>query len=210
MQPSAEEKRLFVLRTHASHAFSTVIGICKHVWDKPIPASDPLYHPLMIAMYTAYGRPFTNCWGFGKLPDDTIPAQFKDLHEELLSHRDKIYAHADKDMQNDDYGPPNELRVTVNADGRCRLWTQPVQPSHRQVKDVLSLAQQMHTKMEYWTDKFVEKYMQKMTVAPGDYLVNTESDTELLTRRDAEQTNRERLRVSRAASLCGTPEAPHS
>jgi hypothetical protein len=68
----------------------------------------------------------------------------------------------------------------------------------------------MHKKMEYWTGKFINKYMQKMEVAPGDYLVDTESETQLLARRDAEQANRERLRVSRAASLCGTPEAPHS
>ena len=210
-QASVDEKKLFVLRTHASHAFSTVAGICEQILNKPIPVNDPLYHPLMIAMYTAYGRPFTNCWGFGKLPaEDAVPDEFKELHEDLMTHRDKIYAHADKNLLHEDYGPPNELRVTVNADGRCRLWTQPVQPSQLQVKDILKLVRQMHKKMEYWTGKFINKYMQKMEVAPGDYLVDTESETQLLARRDAEQANRERLRVSRAASLCGTPEAPHS
>lgn len=209
MQPSSDEKKLFVLQIHASHAFSTVAGICEQILNKPIPASDPLYHPLMIAIYTSYGRPFTNCWGFGKLPEDTVPSEFKDLHADLMTHRDKIYAHTDKDMVHEDYGPANELRVTVNADGCCRLWTQPVQGSHRQVEDVLKLVHQMHQKMEYWTDKFVKKYMQKMEVEPEDYLVDTNSETELLAKRDAEQANRERLRVSRAASLCGTPEAPH-
>ena len=34
MKPSVEEKKLFVLRSHASHAFSTVVGICKQVLDK--------------------------------------------------------------------------------------------------------------------------------------------------------------------------------
>jgi hypothetical protein len=209
MQAPIDEKKLFVLRYHASHAFSTVAKICKEILDKEIPASDPLYHPLMIAIYSSYGLPFTNCWGFGKLPADTVPAEFQKLHEELMTHRDKMYAHADKGMVNDDYGPANELRVTVSANGRCRLWTQPVQPSPQRVTHILKLAQKMHAKMGYWTDKFIKKYMQKIEVEPGDYLVDTENPTQLLAKRDAEQANRERLRVSRAASLYGTPEAPH-
>lgn len=209
MQPSRDEKKLFVLRTHASSAFSTVADICEQILDKPIFASNPLYHPLMIAIYTTYGRPFTKCWGFGKLPEDVIPDEFRDLHRDLITHRDKMYAHADKDMVHEDYGPANELRVTVSPDGRCQLWTQPIQPSHRQIKEIFNLVRQLHQKMEYWTDKFVKKHMQKIEVAPGDYLVDTESEIELLRGRDAEQANRERRRVSRAASLCGTPEAPH-
>lgn len=67
----------------------------------------------------------------------------------------------------------------------------------------------MHEKMEYWKDKFVKKYMQKIDVEPGDYLFDTDSETQLLAKRDAEQANRERLQVSRVVSLYGTPEAPH-
>lgn len=210
MQVPIDEKKLFALRSHASYAFSTVAKICKEILDKPIPANDPLYHPLMIAIYTSYGRPFTNCWGFGKLPVDAVPDKFQGLHEELMTHRDKMYAHADKDMVHPDYGPANELRVTVNANGRCQIWSQPIQPSHLQVKNILTLSKKMHEKMEYWKDKFVKKYMQKIELEPGDYIFDTDSETQLLAKRDAEQANRERLQVSRAASLYGTPKAPHS
>jgi hypothetical protein len=210
MHATSEEKRLFVLRNHALIAFNSVIEICEQVIDKPIPPSDPLYHPLMIALYIAYGRPFTKCWGYGKLPEDSIPTKFRKLHDVLISHRNKIYAHADKDMTHEDYGPANELRVTVGRDGQCRCWTQPVQPTPLRVKDILTLAREMHRKMEYWTDRFVNQHMMKMDVEPGDYLVNTESETDLLTRRDAEQVKRERLRGRRAVSRYGTPEAPQA
>jgi len=209
MQVPIDEKKLFALRCHASYAFTTVADICKEILDRPIPANDPLYHPLMIAMYTSYGRPFTNCRGFGKLPVDAVPVEFQGLHEELMTHRDKMYAHADKNMVHVDYGPANELRVIVNTTGRCQIWSQPIQPSRLQVENILKLARKMHEKMEYWKDNFVKKYMQKIDVDPGDYLFDTDSETQLLAKRDAEQANREHLQVSRAASLYGTPEAPH-
>ncbi len=126
-----------------------------------------------------------------------------------MTHRDKMYAHADKDMVHADYGPVNDIRVTVNTTGRCQIWSQPIQPSRLQVENILKLARKMHEKMEYWKDKFVKKYMQKIDVEPGDYLFDTDSETQLLAKRDAEQANRERLQVSPAASLYGTPEAPH-
>jgi hypothetical protein len=209
MQPTINEKKIFVLRIHASYAFSTVADICEQILNKPIPAKDPLYHPLMVAIYTTYGRPFTKSWGFGKLPNDFIPDEFKVLHSELITQRDKLYAHVDKDMDHIDYGPANELRVTVGSDSRCQLWTQPFQPSHQQVKDIFRLVSQLHQKMKYWTDEFVEKYMHEMEVSPGDYLVNTESETELLQKRDTGQANRERIHVNHVASLYGTPKAPH-
>jgi hypothetical protein len=210
MQASIEEKKLFALRCHASYAFSTVAEICQEILDKPIPANDPLYHPMIIAIYTSYGRPFTNCWGFGKLPVDIVPDEFHVLHEELMTHRDKMYAHADKDMVHNDYGPVNELRVTINANGRCRVWSQPIQPSHVQVGNILKLSRRMNENMEYWKNKFVKKYMHKIEVEPGDYIIDTDSETQLLAKRNSEQSNQERLQISRAASLYGTPEAPHS
>lgn len=209
MQPSRDEKKTFVLQVHASYAFSTVIDICEQILNKPIPASDSLYHPLVIAIYTAYGRPFTKCRGIGKMSEDVIPDEFKELHGDLITHRDKLYAHADKDMDHEVYGPANELRVTVSSDGSRRLWTQPIQPSPQQIRDILRLARHLRKEMEDWTDKFFQKHMQKITVAPGDYLVDTESETELLRRRDDVQANRERIRVNRAASLWGTSKAPH-
>ncbi|MBA4388248.1 MAG: hypothetical protein C0404_09720 [Verrucomicrobia bacterium] len=210
MLPSPKEKKEFVLRAHASHSFLVVRDICEQILNKPIPASDPLYHPLMIAIYTTYGRPFTNCRGIGKLPEAVVPDAFKALHQDLITYRNKIYAHADKDMVHRDYGPANELRVSVSPQGRCRCWTQRVEGSLRQVRDILKLARRMEQTMAYWTDRFKKKYMEKMDVEPGDYLIDMESPTELLQRRDAEQVNRERFLVNRATSLCGLLKTPHS
>ena len=208
-----EERRQCALRIHASYAFKTVVSFCKHILETPIEMTDPAYTALIVAIYTTYGRPFTNCWGFGKLTADLIPADQKELHDDLMNLRDKLYAHADKDIIHEDYGPMNDIRVSISPEGRFRVWTQPVQATPPQVKRILSLATTMHEKMEYWTNRFTGKYMKNITdtdFPPGEYLLDTESVTGLLIRRDAEQANRERLRISRAVSLSGKSEAPHS
>jgi hypothetical protein len=66
----------------------------------------------------------------------------------------------------------------------------------------------MNQKMEYWKNKFVKKYMQKIELEPGDYIIDMDSETQLLAKRNSEQSKQERFHISRAASLYGTPEAP--
>ena len=208
-----QERRLFAVRIHASYAFETVVNVCRHILETPIPIVAPSYGSLIVAIYTTYGRPFTNCWGFGKLDADLIPNDQKDLHDNLMTLRDKLYAHADKDIIHDDYGPMNDIRISISPEGVFHVWTQPVQATPAQVKRILSLASTMHKKMEYWTGRFTSKYMNSITETecpPGEYLLDTETEEGLLTRRDDEQANRERLRISRAALLCGKSEAPHS
>jgi len=209
MKPSIEEKKNFEIQIHASYAFSTVASICKYILDTPIGVNDQQYYPLVVAIYTIYARPFTKSRGFVKLDETTVPKKFNEIHQELMTYRDKMYAHSDKDMVNEDYGPVNELRITVSEDGRCRIWSQPVLPPPPKIKNILNLANRMKKIMEYRTDKFIKKYMEKINIASGDYLFNVESETKLLSLRESEQTNQERLRGRRAASLYGTPEAPH-
>ena len=195
-----EERRLFAIQIHASHACSTVVDICQRILETPIKIDDPIYNSLIVAIYTTYGKPFTKCWGFGKLTDDLIPNEYKVLHGELITHRDKMYAHVDKDMVHEGYGPTNDIRISISPEGRCRVWTQPVQPTPHRAEEILKLASRICEKMDYWTERFIDKYMKNMDVEPGDYLLDTESDTGLLVKRDTEQMNRERMQVSRAVS----------
>ncbi len=72
--PSINERQQFVLLTHASYAFGKVASICRHILETPVPIEDPLYHDLIVSLHTAYGRPFKESRGFGKLDKDKIVA----------------------------------------------------------------------------------------------------------------------------------------
>jgi len=208
-----EERRLFALRIHAAHAFATVIDICKYILETPIQMNDSAYNSLVVAIYTSYGRPFTKCWGFGKFDVEIILDDQKKLHKEIMELRDKLYAHADKDMTHENYGPMNEIRVSISPEGQCDIRTQPIQGTHRQIKAILLLAGQLHGKMEQEIDKFINEYMHTITVdtfPPGDYLLNTTNETGLLIKRDDEQASRERHQISRATLLCNNFKARHS
>jgi hypothetical protein len=76
----------------------------------------PEHYLTMVGLICVYARPFTNNDPVGKLSEEEIiPTQFKELHDEIMSLRYKLFAHADASyvVGKNDY--PNE--VVIEHDG---------------------------------------------------------------------------------------------
>jgi len=48
-----------------------------------------------------YARPFTNNQGFGRLSSEFVPEELKDLHQQVLRDRNRIFMHTDSDVEID-------------------------------------------------------------------------------------------------------------
>ena len=94
MKPSIETKR-FWLMLYAMDSFHHVVTACDHLIENNTQHDAPLYRLLATAILTMYGRPFHNNRGVGKLDEVIVPAEFMDLHRQLILERDKIHAHVD-------------------------------------------------------------------------------------------------------------------
>ncbi len=98
-----------------------------------------------------------------------------------------MFEHADSNLIDEEYGPTNQLRVTITPEGNINLRTQPVQATPHQLKNILNLAIKMQETADYRIDKFRKKYMKKINERPGEYILDTKNENTLLTRMDAEQ-----------------------
>ena len=86
---------------------------------------DPVYYPLVAAIYVLYARPFTRANLVGRLTEYFVPEEFRELHAVMLDHRDQVYAHADpRTFYVPGMGAPNQVRVRLTTEGsskKCRL-----------------------------------------------------------------------------------------
>jgi len=90
---------------YAKECFKQVDLACSFILDQKMNEKHPIYYPLITSIYVLYGRPFKRSNRVGKLPDDIVPDQYRQLHKITLHHRDQIYAHTDgKSFDLPDFG----------------------------------------------------------------------------------------------------------
>jgi hypothetical protein len=63
-----------------------------------------------------YARPFTNNRPVGKLNDEIVPAEFKALHDKIMTMRHKLFAHAEASLMVGEEDYPNE--AVIENDGK--------------------------------------------------------------------------------------------
>lgn len=88
----------------------------------------PLLMALTTAMVVSYARPFIHTRGSGEFADRAVPgsilrsltASQRQMHQELLTHRNKVIAHTDAEL--------TELSLRVDPEGESaivRVWNEP-------------------------------------------------------------------------------------
>jgi hypothetical protein len=84
----------------------------KEEWDERCPER----YLEIVGIICVYARPFTRSDPVGKLSEQIVPEEFRQLHDHILTLRHKLFAHADASLTvgKDDY--PNE--VVIEHDGR--------------------------------------------------------------------------------------------
>jgi hypothetical protein len=91
------EAKKFWLMFQANETFKAVYRGCLESVSSGLSQDSPLYFPLVAGLICLYGRPFKKSEGVGKLPIEMVPKEYLDLHNDLITIRDKLYAHSDAD-----------------------------------------------------------------------------------------------------------------
>jgi hypothetical protein len=96
MQPQEfEDAKLLWKKYYAVQCFKHAQVAAEYILQNKIAEDDPVFFPLITAVYVLYGRPFKRTKGVGVLGKEIIPQEHLELHQSILDHRDQIYAHSD-------------------------------------------------------------------------------------------------------------------
>ena len=80
--------------TFAYAGFLDARECIRDLQEKGFSKDSPQYYPLLVGLICLYARPFTTT-DIGTLSDKIVPAQFRELHKELLRLRHKMFAHTE-------------------------------------------------------------------------------------------------------------------
>jgi hypothetical protein len=181
MSTLADRQKLWKLH-HARADFSMVSDTCRHVLEQKVDFDDPIYYALVVGIYTVYGRPFTRSTGAGKIEESIVPEKHRPLHNQLLTHRHKVYAHSDATGAPASFGNINQVRFFVRADvihpGVTRWRSEP-----EVLQEIIVLCEVLKEKTKYWIDKLQDKYFPHVKVPIGEYVIDLNpSSTKFFTR----------------------------
>ena len=89
--PPAVRKKVFGMAkelwkvTFAYAGFIDARECIKDLQEKGFSKDSPEYYPLLVGLVFLYARHFTTAEQIGTLSDNIVPAQFRELHQDVLS-----------------------------------------------------------------------------------------------------------------------------
>jgi hypothetical protein len=137
-------------------------------WDERTPE----HYLTIVGLICVYARPFTYNEPVGKLPEKIIPAEFKALHDDIMTLRHKLFAHGEASLTvgKDDY--PNE--AVIESDGQNIV----IAVSRAAVKPIflqrmLPLVEALIEKTGYHRSKLAKKFSKTIrALGKGQFRLN--------------------------------------
>jgi hypothetical protein len=172
-----EDAKLLWKMFYAEQCFKHAQAAAEYVLQNKIEEDNPVFYPLIAAVYVLYGRPFKKSCGVGSLDEGIIPPEHLELHRLLVKHRDQVYAHTDATkFELPDVGQANQVGVAVSLTEKRLFGTQfcarpPFLPN------VANLCQSLQTKAEYHVCKLFERYKKQVPDKVGKYVINVKDQT---------------------------------
>src|SRR5258708_6178701 len=102
----------------AFHTFEAVRAGIEKLLERKLHSDEPEYYLMLVGLICLYTRPFTNNRPVGPLTKDIIPEEYLNLHRDIITLRNQLFAHGDASVMTraDDY--PNELVFANSRQGR--------------------------------------------------------------------------------------------
>jgi len=175
MQPQEfDDAKLLWIMFYAEESFKQVKAAAEYILQTPIAENDPVFYPLITAVYVLYGKPFGPNNGAGRLNKDIVPTEFLELHKTLLDHRNQTYAHTDATrLEFQDMGKVNQVRLVVRRQTDKSLFCSQLQASHPLIPHIIDLCQQLQEKARVKKIELIKKYEKRFPAAVGEYVLNT-------------------------------------
>jgi hypothetical protein len=151
----------------ANYSFELAGDVIRSILEKKLDDRSPEYYAMTVGVICIYARPFTNNKPVGKLADDIVPAQFKSLHDNIITMRHKIFAHSEATLAvgPDDY--PHE--AVIENDGNTIAMA--VKPDV--LEQMRHLVEALITKTDYHRLKHANKFAKTLRkLGKGEFRLN--------------------------------------
>jgi hypothetical protein len=79
----------------ANYCFELVRDVLRGILNDRPSERSPNYYAMLVGLICTYARPFTYNEPVGKLGNEIVPDEFKELHKKVLDIRHKLFAHAE-------------------------------------------------------------------------------------------------------------------
>lgn len=193
MKDSWEEiRRYFILYAHATTCFENCIKGCDIIKEQNLTFFDSLFKPLSVWAAIEYGKPFKRSHGLPRIPNIIIPENYTDLHEFIISFRDKIVAHIDMDGQKSDETGIRLHSVKLEVTNKDLNYV--VSEPKIGVEEVLSLrslAKLLREKAHYHATKNLKKiYGHVKNFGQGQFLISPNDESNGIRKLSPDEINK--------------------
>ena len=138
------------------------------------PLNDVARKALTVAITVAYCRPFKQRRQV-KLSEDVVPTHFKDIHDNLVVHRDKAVAHHDLDGPVADWGFISQLQINIMSGQMTHDTLSPVLPNET-AHDMIPLLIFLIEKMDESINAFQQSYLSRLPPTDASYVVSLDDN----------------------------------
>ena len=176
MQPQEfEDAKLLWKKYYAVQCFKHAQVAAEYILQNKIAEDDPVFFPLITAVYVLYGRPFKRTKGVGVLGKEIIPQEHLNLHQSILDHRDQIYAHSDAiGFELADVGQANQVRAKRLSTETLLLRSQ-YQATPELLPHIIKLCQQLQEKTLAHVNQLFAQYGKHIPAKLGEYVLNIDN-----------------------------------
>ena len=164
---------------YAKECFRHARAAAEYIRDNALEAEHPLFYSLITAVYVLYAKPFKRArGGVGMLGNEIIPKELRELHEQLVQHRDQLYAHRDpQSFQLPHRGPANQIRFLI-AGGEMRLFGTDFYARHPAMQPIIDLCSVLEKKTDYHVSKLCNRHFREIPKSIGEYMLNVYDEKE--------------------------------
>jgi hypothetical protein len=135
------------------------------------------YYVMTVGLICTYARPFTNNRPVGKLDDEIVPDEFKNLHYSLIAARDQLFAHGDPSLEVAPGEFPNEA-VIIKDGGVPSMHVSRSAMKLEAFDRILRLAEALIEKAEYYINKYQVRFAKQIHKLPqGQFRLNVVDST---------------------------------
>jgi hypothetical protein len=165
---------------YANEYFKRVTMWCDEILSRPIQTSDVLYYPLVVAIYTVYTRPFTDCDGIGSLNESIVPEKYRDLHKELKRLRHELYAHSSAEGSHPItvqayllLAKKTEELINGQTFYNVEISGNEVFPTHSRIREIRTLAKELQHFIATEMNPVLEEVTKEIENRVGCYILTT-------------------------------------
>lgn len=159
--PSPKERIEFWRFYRALGCFVDAEAQLKYIIKNKESIPNNLYPCALTGFYVMYGRPFKKSSGVEPLSTDIIPKSMMDIHKEIITFRDKLFAHGDLKGRIEDFDDYLDFAVLTVEKGKAHWETDWRFPAKIRLKEYLPICSLLIEKMVYHRDKITKRWNSK-------------------------------------------------